>query len=244
MDRARAAFPIGPEPLKSGSRTGMIRVHEPEPRGDQVSSCHQSRSSWSQMPRLGGLVPPVIVAAVEIFQRRRDQFGGCRIVEGGELDGHEVAAHFLDMAATECPHAAIAAKQMVHAAGAELIVAERVGTGRETEGVGLDGDAPIARLGADRAVAPAGATRQIEIRLIADSTAMAASVIGFSAWQDSVDGAPEATTGLLPPRCQQRWRLAGRVERRCDLRPRSIEMRRSFWNRSSHRFSVELPSSE
>src|SRR5262249_23800726 len=133
-------------------------------------SCSISQSS--QMQRLGGRMPPVIVPAIEISDRRPDQLNPRGIVGGSQLDGNVIAADFRNVASAEGAHAAMPAKQMVRAVASELIVAQGCRTRDEPEGVRLDGDAPVAGLGADRAVAPAGAGRKIEIRFEADGPAV------------------------------------------------------------------------
>src|SRR5215831_17541094 len=63
---------------------------------------------------------------------------------------------------------------MVPLLAGELIVAERVRAGEQPECRGLDAHVPIAGLAADRAIAFARARAQVDIRLVADSPAVAA----------------------------------------------------------------------
>src|SRR5581483_6430005 len=101
---------------------------------------------------------------------------------------------------------------MVGAVAAELIIADIVDSGNQPKRVRLDEDAPVARLGADRAVALAGALGKVDIGLVAHRAAMAAAVIGLQHCDNSCSlglvelfGAKvgaEATGWLLPPCCQ------------------------------------------
>jgi hypothetical protein len=68
---------------------------------------------------------------------------------------------------------------MVRAHRAELVIAEIRLVALQAKRVGLDLGAPRALLRADRTIAPAGALRKVDIRLVADFPAMAASFVGF-----------------------------------------------------------------
>src|SRR5262249_43967284 len=115
------------------------------------------------------------------------------------------------IAARERPNAAMPAEQMVPALGRELIVAEISLAGDQAEGVRLDGDSPVSCLGADRAVALAGAAGKIEIRFEADRPAVAASVIGL---QHDITPLDRWSAAMLRQGCCQaavsRWRLLAR----------------------------------
>jgi len=63
--------------------------------------------------------------------------------------------------------------------GAELVIADAGLFAQKAEILGLDIGAPVAALPADRAIALSGSGLKVDIGLIADSAAMAASVIGL-----------------------------------------------------------------
>src|SRR5581483_5726632 len=146
----RAAMPRPTKLSRSAINRSCART---EGRSRFIRPALRQPSSGSKMPGLRRLVPPVIVAAVEIFHGRGDQFGRRCIVERRQLDGDEIAADFRDVAVPERTHAAVPAEPVMAATAAELIIAQVVRALQQAERVGLDGDAPIARLGADRAIA-------------------------------------------------------------------------------------------
>src|SRR5690349_7889083 len=75
---------------------------------------------------LGRPLPPEIVTAIAIVDRRGRQFLRGDIVQGGDLDRDEVAAQLGDVAVTEGAHAASRAESVMTAHRAELIVAQAV----------------------------------------------------------------------------------------------------------------------
>src|ERR1700733_12094573 len=156
------------------------------------------------MPRLLRRTPPVIVFAVAVAHRRRDELFRRHVIERCQLNRDEVAADFRDVAARERTHAAMFAEQVMHAAAAELIVTDIMQAGSEPKGLGLDHDAPLAGLAAHRAIAFAGAFFEIDIGLVTDGAAMAAAVIGLQHRSGSELAlarefiGPEGTTTLLP----------------------------------------------
>src|SRR5829696_8367944 len=103
----------------------------------------------------------------------------CRVVQASDVDGVELAAEFFHVCAAEGLHAAAATEEVVYGVGAELIVRQNVPSPQQPERVGFDDSFPEPRLGADRAVAPAGALGQIELAFEADLAAVAAAVIGL-----------------------------------------------------------------
>src|SRR5262245_30365280 len=113
------------------------------------------------MARFGRLGPPGIVAPVRESDRRADELGRRHVVQRAELDRDEGATDLLDIAATERAHAAVLAEQVMPAFRGELIVAQRLLAGEKPESIGLDEGAPIACFRADRAIALAGARREI-----------------------------------------------------------------------------------
>src|SRR5262245_46234711 len=133
------------------------------------------------MPDLGGRILPVVVAAVGVAHGGIGEGGGIHIVEAGDVHGVEVATQDVEVAAAESVHAAMAAEQVVHAVAAELVVGERVLAGQQAESLGLGDHAPIAGLGADRAVALAGARAEVDVGLVADFSAVAAAMVGLDA---------------------------------------------------------------
>src|SRR5918994_7974096 len=68
---------------------------------------------------------------------------------------------------------------MVPGFGAELVVRQLTLAGQKAKGIWLDDRAPPPGLGTERAVALGGAFTQIDIRLIADCSAMATSYVCF-----------------------------------------------------------------
>src|SRR4249919_234993 len=132
-----------------------------------------------QMPRFGRRFHPVVVAAVAILDWAGEQFFRGGIVEAGHLHGDVRAAGFGDVAAAEGTYATGPAEQPVRAVGAELVVRQRGLVGKQAERLGLGHDGPVARLGADRAIALAGALAEIEVGFEADGAAMATSVVGL-----------------------------------------------------------------
>lgn len=95
-----------------------------------------------------------------------------------KADGEEFAAHFGYVTVAVNAHPSACAERPVHRVGAEMVVRQSVAA-FDAYGFGLDGDAPVSRLAADRAVALARSFRQVEVGLDVDIAAMAASPIGF-----------------------------------------------------------------
>src|SRR5882672_8102654 len=130
------------------------------------------------MPRLGRRIPPVVVTAIHVFDRRLGELRRVEIVETGEVHRIIGAADLLDVAVTERRDAAGLAEPVMAALGAELIVGQRAFAREQAKRLRLDDGAPVAPLGADRAVALARAGAQVEVGLVADFAAMAASLVG------------------------------------------------------------------
>src|SRR5258708_13659272 len=116
---------------------------------------------------------PVIAAPVGIIHWQVRQFGVRDVVQAGNIDRDEVASDFRNVSATEWLQAASTAEKMVALQGAELIVREKLRARQQAERRRFDEHAPVARLPANRAVALAGARREIGLPLEADAAAMA-----------------------------------------------------------------------
>src|SRR5260370_37833472 len=112
------------------------------------------------MPRLGRRVPPVVVTAVHVFDRRLGKLRRIEIVETGEVDRIIGAADLLDVAMPECRDAAGLAKLVMGALGAELIIGQLALACEQAKRLRFDRGAPVAPLGTDRAVALASAGAQ------------------------------------------------------------------------------------
>jgi hypothetical protein len=109
---------------------------------------------------------------------RFGKFRRIEIVETGEVHRIIGAADLLDVTVTEGRDAARPAEPVMAAHGAELIVGQFVFAREQAKRLQLDDGAPIASLGTDRAVALARAGAQVEVGLVADFAAMAASLVG------------------------------------------------------------------
>lgn len=123
--------------------------------------------------------PPIVVPPIGELHRPLQQLRRRRIVQRAQLDGDKVTAQLLDMSAAEWANAAMLAEQVMHAPGAELVVAQIGFAGEQTEIGGLDGHAPIARFRANRTVALARPGTQIEIGFVAHRAAMTTAVVGL-----------------------------------------------------------------
>lgn len=88
-----------------------------------------------------------------------------------------MTADLLNVAAAKGTHAAVTAEQMVPALGAELVVAEGVFAREKAKGFGFDDDRPVSTFRADRAVAFASASTQIDVGFEANSAAVATSCV-------------------------------------------------------------------
>src|SRR5690606_30633544 len=98
----------------------------------------------SEMPGLGRHLPPRIVAAVGVADRRFDQLLRRNVVERVHRHRDEVAADLLDIALGEGTDAAMAAEHVVGGVGPEFVGAERILAGEEAERIGLQRHAPVA----------------------------------------------------------------------------------------------------
>jgi hypothetical protein len=114
-----------------------------------------------------------------VTDRRLVELGRVEVVEAGELDRDEGAADLGHVAAAERVDAAGATKQVVALHLVEPVVGQFVLAGEQAEGVGLDQHRPVADLGAEAAVALAGAGGEIDVGLEADRAAVAAAVVGL-----------------------------------------------------------------
>src|SRR5690348_4969828 len=123
--------------------------------------------------------PPAVIPAVEILHRRLHKLGGIEIVKAGKIDRDIGAAHCLDVTVAICRHPAIGAEAMMPGEGSELIVADACFLAQQAEILWLDVRAPVAELPADRAIALSRPGLNVDIGLVADPAAMAASVIGL-----------------------------------------------------------------
>src|SRR5262245_50014734 len=101
------------------------------------------------MPRLFRRVPPVVVAAVGVLDRRLGELLVRRIVERADLECDEVAAQSLDAAGSMSAHTAGRAKVERHRLAAPLVGAGRVAALQPAEGGWLHRDAPVPGLRAD-----------------------------------------------------------------------------------------------
>src|SRR3982074_2011268 len=115
------------------------------------------------MPRLRRRIPPVVVTAIHVFDRRLAELRRVEIVETGEVHRIIGAADLLDVAVTERRDAAGLAEPVMAALGAELIVGQLAFAREQSKRLRLDDGAPVAPLSADRAVALARAGAQVEV---------------------------------------------------------------------------------
>ncbi len=83
------------------------------------------------------------------------------------------------MTASEWLYSAVTTEQMVPGLSAKLVVGQLALAGQLAKGLRLDDHAPPPGLGAERTVALGGARAQIDIGLIADRSAVAASDVRF-----------------------------------------------------------------
>lgn len=153
---------------------------------------------FSEVAVLCRRIPPCVVSAVRVAHWGLDKGGGIEVVEGGEIDGDEIAAELLHVAPHEGADAAVPAEGVVNqGAGPNSIVGERILSSQEPEGLGADDGAPMAGLPADRAVALSRTGREIERRLVAYPAAVAAPPIGLLHFLNSF---PEGSGGWGPTR--------------------------------------------
>src|SRR5258707_13468013 len=106
------------------------------------------------MSGLGRRIPPVVVTAIHVFSRRLGELRRIEIVETGEVHRIISAADLLDVAVTERRDAAGLAEPVMAALGAELIVGQLAFAREQAKRLRLNDGAPVAPLGAARAVAP------------------------------------------------------------------------------------------
>src|SRR5258708_38114123 len=102
------------------------------------------------------------MAAIHVFDRRLGELRRIEIVETGEVHRIISAADLLDVAVTERRDAAGLAEPVMAAFGAELIVGQLAFAREQAKRLRLADGAPLAPLGADRAVALARAGAQGE----------------------------------------------------------------------------------
>ena len=79
------------------------------------------------MPRFGGRLPPIVVAAVHVAHGRFRELFGIDVVERREADRVIVPADLLDMAVAEGSDAAGLTEPVMPLLGAELIIGEATG---------------------------------------------------------------------------------------------------------------------
>lgn len=113
-----------------------------------------------------------------ILHRRLGEHRRIEVVEAGDVDRIIGTADLLDVAVAEGRDATGLAETVMHAVAAELVVGNVGFVTLQAETVGLYDCPPIAPLPADRAIALACAGIEVDIGLIADISAMAASLIG------------------------------------------------------------------
>src|SRR5688572_24722726 len=157
----------------------------------------------SEVPRLGRRCVPLVVLAVLILERRGRKLSRRRVIEAGEVDPVELAQLF-GLAMAERLDAAAAAEHVADDAAAELVLRHGVGALQQPEGVGLDDRLPEPALGADRAVALAGALREVDVAGEADGAAMAAAVIGLVHGR-TYSGLMSASLTTLPHLANSSW---------------------------------------
>src|SRR4030095_8689010 len=103
--------------------------------------------------------------------------GGINAIEAGKLDRDIVATDFLDVPGLEGTHTAVLAEQVCALATAEAVITERLLAGQQAKLMRLDHRAPVARLGANRAIALARALREVDVGFEADGAAVTAAVV-------------------------------------------------------------------
>src|SRR5688572_5268763 len=146
----------------------------------------------SHMARFGGRGREVIVAPIDVHDRKRGEVCIRYVVESHQ---HHRDERFtaLTLAASEGFDAAVLAEQMMDVMRTELVVAERVLALEQPEIFATDADQPGARLAAHRAVAPDRALAEIHVGFVAHRAAMAAAGISlFHGYPRSV------ISGMLP----------------------------------------------
>jgi hypothetical protein len=102
----------------------------------------------SKVPGLGGWGRPIIITSIKIANRRIGKFFGVHVIEATELDRIEIAANGIDVPAPERPHAAMSAKQVMHAVTPELIISQVAFAVEQAEGVRFENYSPGPYLGA------------------------------------------------------------------------------------------------
>src|SRR5688572_14967375 len=146
----------------------------------------------SQVARFGGRSCEVVVAPVDVHDRKRGEVCIRHVVESSHHHRDERLAA-LTLAASEGFDAAVLAEQMVDVMAAELVVAERVLTLEQPELFATDADEPGSSLAAHRAVAPDRALAEINVGFVAHRAAVAAAGISlFHGYPRSV------ISGMLP----------------------------------------------
>ena len=137
--------------------------------------------SASKMPGFRRWREPIVVAPVHEANWCAGKLAVIGVVQARNIDRAEIAAEHVEVSVTKRMHAAMLAEAMVPDIGAELVVRQSILARDQPKRLGLDDDAPIPDLGAEGAVAPAGAGAQIDIGLVLNLAAMAASSIGLGA---------------------------------------------------------------
>lgn len=140
-----------------------------------------SRARRLQVPRFDRPFAPVVVEAVVIRHRREHQLVDIDAVKAHHVDVVVLAsAHVRHVDPFERPDAAVFAELVMRdRIPAPPVVRERVFARQQAECVRKGIDRPQAYLGADRAVALAGAGADVEIRLEADGATVTASGVGL-----------------------------------------------------------------
>lgn len=119
---------------------------------------------------------PTIVFAIHIHDRGGSQFGRCCLIEAADtnaIEGPEPGR----LAVAKYTHAAVPAKAVGFAPGAELIGRQGISPRRQAPCIGRHKRSPAADFLAVRAVTAQRTGRQIDVRFKAHCAAMATAVI-------------------------------------------------------------------
>jgi hypothetical protein len=135
----------------------------------------------SKMPGFQRRRPPIVVAPIHEANRGGGELAGIRVVEARNIDRAKFSAKLIEVSVTERVNPAVPAENMVPDLGAELVVRQSLLACDQAKRLGFDDHTPISHLGAERAVAPAGAGAQINVGLKLDLAAMAAASIRLGA---------------------------------------------------------------
>lgn len=130
------------------------------------------------MPHFSRLVLPMIVPAVLILDRSRQQGLRCQVIEAGQIDRVE-RAHVCRFAAAKRLDTAGSAEKMCDCFATEAVFGQVIASCSHAQGACVNEGLPEAALCTGRAVAFARPLIKIDIRFEADCAAMTTAVKGL-----------------------------------------------------------------